>query len=383
MTTTHLTCHQCGQDHDPISLRPGEKALCCRCDTLLARGTRFGTDAPLAFAVTGLILAIPAMSLPFLGAEKLGDARTSLLLTGVAALWRHDMVSLSILVLFLGAILPVALLVTLIALHLPTRLGREVRAEAALTRVADFFRQWSIPEVQVLATLVALAKLGSLVTVSIGAGFWCYCAMTLAMLIAQHGFAFGAEDPSESDTHGARVQAAAARNSQEGFARSRSMCLALGLTAAVMLIPANLLPVLETETTGRDRVDTIYSGVKELAHQGLWPLAAIVFTASIVIPVLKLIGLTWLLVQAHRGPQRDSRRATKIYAAVNFIGRWSMLDVFLAALLLGLVQFGELATVIPRAGLIAFAAAVVLTVLATESFDPRQLWNNPATSQTP
>ena len=116
--------------------------------------------------------------------------------------------------------------------------------------------------------------------------------------------------------------------------------------------------------------------MKELFNQGLWPLALIVFIASIVIPILKLIGLTGLLIRAHRGPSNDSKTATKIYAAVNFIGRWSMLDVFLAALLLGLIQFGELATVVPRSGLIAFAAAVVLTVLATEAFDPRQLWTS-------
>ncbi len=157
--------------------------------------------------------------------------------------------------------------------------------------------------------------------------------------------------------------------------KSTSTAAALGLAAAVMLVPANLLPVLTTETYGQNRSDTIFSGAVELWQQGLWGIAVIVFTASILIPVLKLAGLGWLLLSAQRGASADARRLTRIHAALDFIGRWSMLDVFLAAFLMGLVHFGELSTVAPRSGIVAFAAAVVLTVLATQAFDPRVLWN--------
>jgi paraquat-inducible protein A len=149
---------------------------------------------------------------------------------------------------------------------------------------------------------------------------------------------------------------------------------ALSIAAAVMLVPANFLPVLSTQNAGRTRTDTIFSGVAELWRQDLWVLAAIVFVASIVIPVLKLAGLGWLLLQARRGAIRDARRLTRLYGALDFIGRWSMLDVFLVAFLSGLVRFGIFSTVEPRSGIIAFAIAVVLTVLATHAFDPRVLW---------
>lgn len=156
--------------------------------------------------------------------------------------------------------------------------------------------------------------------------------------------------------------------------RSSSTAAALALAAAAMLVPANLLPVLRTESSGSDRSDTILSGCVELWRQGLWAIALIVFTASILIPVLKLAGLGWLLLGARRGDPGQSRRLTRVYAALDFIGRWSMLDVFLAAFLTGLVQFGGLSSVTPRSGIVAFAAAVVLTVLATRAFDPRVLW---------
>jgi paraquat-inducible protein A len=158
---------------------------------------------------------------------------------------------------------------------------------------------------------------------------------------------------------------------------------ALALAAAVMLVPANLLPVLDTQISGVSRTDTIFSGTVQLWNQGLWVIAAIVFTASILIPVLKLTGLGWLLLSVHRGGAGDARRLTQLYVALDFIGRWSMLDVFLVGFLSGLVKFGALTTVAPRSGIVAFAIAVVLTVLATQLFDPRTLWRAPADASAP
>jgi paraquat-inducible protein A len=157
---------------------------------------------------------------------------------------------------------------------------------------------------------------------------------------------------------------------------------ALGLSAAIMLVPANLLPVLETDTSGSDRTDTIFSGVVQLWHHGLGAIAAIVFVASIVIPILKLIGLSYLILSTRNGPPKNPQRLTKVYSALDFIGRWSMLDVFLAAFLTGLVQFGALSTVQARSGIVAFASAVILTILATEAFDPKTLWQNQPTPAT-
>jgi paraquat-inducible protein A len=156
--------------------------------------------------------------------------------------------------------------------------------------------------------------------------------------------------------------------------RGTSSSAALTVAAALMLIPAQLLPVLSTETSGHYRSDTIFSGTVALWQQGLWVIAIIVFTASIAIPVLKLMGLGWLLWHARHPPPGSALQLTKIYAALDFIGRWSMLDVFLAAFLTGLVQFGGLSTVTARGGIVAFAAAVVLTVLATRALDPRIFW---------
>jgi paraquat-inducible protein A len=116
--------------------------------------------------------------------------------------------------------------------------------------------------------------------------------------------------------------------------------------------------------------------VLQLWDDDLFALAAIVFTASFLVPLLKLVGLARLLWAARR-PAADRRRTRallRLYGAIDFIGRWSMLDVFLVAFLCGAVRFGALASVQPRPGVAAFAAVVVLTMLATHAFDPRLLW---------
>jgi paraquat-inducible protein A len=158
---------------------------------------------------------------------------------------------------------------------------------------------------------------------------------------------------------------------------------AFSVAAAVMLVPANFLPILTTQSSGRSRTDTIFSGIIELWRQDLGAIAAIVFVASIVIPILKLAGLGWLIFKAHRGAGRDARRLTRLYAGLDFIGRWSMLDVFLVAFLSGVVRFGAFSNVEPRSGIVAFAIAVVLTVLATHAFDPRILWRERSTPSLP
>ena len=160
-----------------------------------------------------------------------------------------------------------------------------------------------------------------------------------------------------------------AQNSSQSPAPDFSRSLAFTLAAAIMLVPANLLPILISNTGGVPRIDTIYSGIVGLVESGLWPLALIVAIASLLIPFIKLAGLLVLVFAARRGPSPYARPLTRLYAVLDFIGRWSMLDVFLVAFLTSAVRFGALSTVQPGIGIAAFAAAVVLTILATHAFD--------------
>ena len=177
-----------------------------RCGTVLERGGRLGPDAALVFSLTGLMLALPAFQLPFVRAGKLGDERTCLLFTGVQSLWEGGFRTLAVLIALCGALLPLVLLVVLAALHTTNRLGWPKTNLGHLVRMARILEHWAIPEVQVLAVLVAISKLGRFVEITLGPGFWCYCAMALALLIAQrHSAADATGAPPAGGGSGAAV----------------------------------------------------------------------------------------------------------------------------------------------------------------------------------
>jgi len=148
---------------------------------------------------------------------------------------------------------------------------------------------------------------------------------------------------------------------------------ALVMSAALLYVPANLLPVMHTFFSEDD--DTIMSGVLSLIQEGSWPLALLVFAASIVIPLLKLVALGWLLLSVARKSPGHALQRSRLFRLVEFIGRWSMLDVFAIALLVALVQIRSLATIHAGIGALAFGGVVVLTMLAAQSFDERLLWD--------
>ena len=150
---------------------------------------------------------------------------------------------------------------------------------------------------------------------------------------------------------------------------------ALLIAAYILIVPANLLPVMISGSLFGSETDTIMSGVVYLWVDGSWPLAAILFIASIAVPFSKLIALTYLLVSVQRRSVLVPRQRTRLYRVLEFVGRWSMIDIYVAALLTALVQFGGLMSIRAGPGAIAFGAVVVLTMFAAENFDPRLIWD--------
>jgi paraquat-inducible protein A len=150
---------------------------------------------------------------------------------------------------------------------------------------------------------------------------------------------------------------------------------ALLIAAGLLYVPANTLPVMDTHSLFNAQRDTIMSGVIYLWNSGSWEIAVIVFFASIVIPLLKLVVLGYLVVSVQRGSRVPPLRRARLYRLLASIGRWSMLDIYVVAILVSLVRIETLAVITAGAGTLCFGAVVVLTMLATLSFDPRLLWD--------
>ena len=157
---------------------------------------------------------------------------------------------------------------------------------------------------------------------------------------------------------------------------SISRALAFLIAAVILYIPANILPVMTTSTILGTESDTIMNGVMVLIETGSWPPGALVFFASIVVPLMKIASLFILIYCAHKKSQWAPMQRTKLYRMVEFVGRWSMLDIYVVTLLAGLVQIQSLANIKPEGGAIAFGAVVVLTMLSAASFDSRLIWDN-------
>ena len=147
------------------------------------------------------------------------------------------------------------------------------------------------------------------------------------------------------------------------------------LAAAICYVPANLLPVMTTRTIRYDEPNTVIGGVLYFYNTGSWELALIVLVASVVIPLGKLASLAYLLVSVQRGSTARSAERTRLFRMLKIIGRWSMLDVFVVAFVVALIQFQPLMSVVPGPGVLFFAAVVILTIFAADSFDPRLIWD--------
>ena len=152
--------------------------------------------------------------------------------------------------------------------------------------------------------------------------------------------------------------------------------LALLLTSAILYIPANLLPIMTVNSLGQGSPSTIMAGVIELVQHGMIPIAAVVFVASILVPTFKLVGIALLLFSVQRHQPLSARQRIIMYRFIEFIGRWSMLDIFVIAILVAVVNFGRIASIEANLGAVAFASVVVITMLAAVTFDPRLIWDN-------
>ncbi|HEV2441684.1 MAG TPA: paraquat-inducible protein A [Steroidobacteraceae bacterium] len=389
-------------------------AECRRCARLLAGPATGRIEAPLALALAALLLLIPATVEPLLSVASHGAARTCWLSTGIAGLWQEGFESLAVIVGAFCLAFPYIYLTAMIAILAALRLRARAYLGSAFRWILRV-RPWMMLEIFLVGCFVAYSRLRLVVGVEVLAGGWCLMAATGALLLAltqldertvwealpvrrarqarRHdaGWRGGRPVPERDDP--VRAIACTVCELLVTGAHSGDDCSRCGATlhdrkpyafrvtaalvaaAFLLYVPANALPVLTLVSFGNEQSNTIITGVLELIHNRLWPLALIVFLASIVVPLLKLCGLTWMLLATlQRSPRRLIER-TRFFRLIDTVGSWSNIDVFVASVLVGLLQFGAIAQARAGAGLTAFAAVVILTMIATRTFDTRLMWD--------
>jgi paraquat-inducible protein A len=354
-----------------------------------------------ALVITAVVLLAIMCLTNLMSVEKAGIRRAANLFSGPEELVRRNMGELAAVVIFLTVVAPACRLMAMI--YVLTR-SREADPPHHLRRVfafAEQLRLWSMIEVFVFGVFVAYVKLGDLVTIGLATGV--YALMALTVVLVWIDSALDCEmiwerlapktvlAPSPDATNGlACCEVCGLVSASQHETRQCSRCgsalhlrkpnsiartWALVIAAAILYVPANYYPVLTVMQLGAGMPSTILGGVEELLSDGQYPLAALVFFASILVPMLKLVGLTIMLIATQAGQVGWLRDRTRLYHFVRFIGRWSMIDIFMESLLGALVAFGSVITIQPGVGALAFCAVVILTMFAAETFDPRLMWD--------
>jgi paraquat-inducible protein A len=382
---------------------------CCRCDATLRKRQRVepakSIEHTLALVITALVLLIISNVYPIVQVEAEGHEMAATLFGCVKYLFSNEMEFLAGLVFLTTIGAPLIQLTGLLYILLPVNFNRIPPYAPQIYRLVRIITSWSMLEVLMLGILVSVVKLSAMATVVPSITLW-----TFALLMI-----FIAAILSDLDTEmlweqiSPRISAVGLEKIKRGaqltnchnchllctvnpvhdtccprcnaaihFRKPGSLtrCTALVIAALVLYIPANLLPVMVVTSLGNTEGDTIISGVIYLATNGDLPLAIILFIASICVPTIKLIVLSLLLITVHFKSQWRPKERTHLYRLTEFIGRWSMVDIFVDTLMAALIQIQGLMVIEVGVGAVAFGAVVVLTMLAAMAFDPRLIWDN-------
>ena len=376
---------------------------CAVCRSELERTTGRSLDAGLACAAATFLLLFPANLLPFLTTSILGASRHSRLASSAVAMWRDGWAPLGIVIALFVIVLPFVRFGLLTAVLGSLRLSRNYRWQGRAFRLSNGLQQWAMLDVFLLGLWVSYERLHATIAVDVGVGAQCFIAAGVLTLLVRATLDKAAvwrligEDTAPGAGGAAEVVSCLACNRLEPIAHAGRPCgrcaqklesrepeavvRAAALTAAGVLlyIPANVYAIATLPIGLKSVQYNVLEGVKDLAQAGLLGLALLVFTASFAIPFLKLAGLSWCVASVLRRSPNRLRAKTRVYRIVEEIGRWSMVDPFVIACFVPVMQYNTLIYGRAEPAAPFFTGVVVLTMIAARAFDPRLMWDAAAT----
>jgi len=403
-----IACHECDLIHSIQPVPAGGKAFCIRCGAFLYKHVPNSLDRALALNLSALLLFIMANAFPFISLKASGRMEMNVFVSGAVALYRLGMGELGLLVLLTSFLFPVLIIAGMLHILIPLKLGYRPWKLAPVYRMVRSLMPWSLISVFMLGVLISIVKLLDLATVIPGISLYSYVGLMILTaaahanmdpwviwppgrlgpmgkasgstaaergLVSCHtcGLLFPKTGHGEHD-HWDCSRCGAPLHPRKLNSVARTW--ALIVTAALLYIPANVYPVMTVIRFGQGDPSTILAGVVHLIEGGMYGLAMLIFFASVVVPVLKLTVLSFLLITVQKRSSWRSRDRTHLFRVTEGVGAWSMVDIYVVAILVGLVNFGALTTIRPGIGATFFGAVVVTTMFAAHSFDPRLIWDN-------
>ncbi len=397
-------CEECGWVNHMPKLSAGQLARCERCGHALVKWPKNVLDKLISFGSSAVLMLILAVSFDFLGFSVKGNGLRITLPETATTLIGHDYRILAALLCLALFVIPLCYLLSVVYLSAGLKLKLRMPGSAFLSHLLTALQPWLMVDVFLAGALVSLVKLSETADISLGPSFWALCAYALLLLktaslldrrwlwrqIRGKAPAFEHLKPAPARS----LSVSGCRSCGAVVPREHVMCgrcgrkvhgrspaglqpaIALLLAAAVMYVPANMFPVMKTVFLGDTDPSTIVGGVILFWRSGSYPVAVIIFAASVLIPLAKIISLLWLCRQCRRPVKTMPKQKAGLFFITDVIGRWSMIDVFVVAVLAGLVRLGSLMSMVPGPAALSFAAVVILTMLAAMYFDPSMLWDS-------
>ncbi len=378
-------------------LSAGATAECERCDTTLERTAGRSAGAALALAGAAFALFLPGNVLPAMRSELLGAAVESRPIDGAYAYFSDGWPIMAALVAVFVVIVPMLRAAMLVAVLGALRLGvREREWQGRLFRVAEALRGWSMAQVFLAAGAVTYSRVSAQLDVEVLPGGWCFVAGTVLLMVAEASLdrrrvwtAIRADAVVSPDTPAVGCSAClmvlpaeregepcprCARTLHAAKPDSLQRTTALTLASVFLLYPAYALPMVVSVQPNGVMERTILDGVAELFDRGFWYLGVLVFLVSVGIPAMKLVALTWLTLSVRFPHWRALRLRTRVHRFVDEINHWSFVDPFIVALNAAMMAYPGIVSVQAGAGALPFALVVVLTMIASRTFDARLMW---------
>lgn len=365
-----IVCHECDLSVALPLLENRQKALCPRCGFQLTQKNTAAHERIIAFGLSALIFLLLSIPFEFLAFSAQGQGQSINILNSIEILAEQDYAALAIIQLLAIIVLPSLILLGLLYILVPIQFNLiPYKADTVLKWVYRLI-PWSMAEIFLVGVLVSLIKISSMADIRLGLSFYAYIGFTICMTVAL----------LHLDKHQlTAVVGETKQDSQNKLTAKESIqrTWALLVTSVILYVPANLLPIMHTRLLGNEDPSTILGGVVLLWQMGSYPIAVVIFIASVFVPVGKLLILIWLNYSVQKGFDGKHNERIFWYRVTEFIGRWSMVDVFVVAILVSLIQLGNTMSIYPGHAALAFCGVVILTMLAAMSFDSKLIWSKP------
>ena len=401
-----VSCQHCAALHERTPLAPGATAACVRCGYTLYRQSTLSLDGWIALVIGTIVVFAIANYFPIVTLQIAGFVTHASLPSALYLTWQNGHQTLAVMTGMFSFWMPLTQLLCLLWALLAVRLHRVPKDFSYGMRLLGYVGHWSMVPVFMLGILVALVKFAGMAHVTLEPGIWAFAILTFlitgisrmtarrlwilaedAGLVEQTRLVGNHQDKLASCHACGYMQPLASEDQPEPCKRcgtsvhfrkpdQTARVWALIITAWVAYIPANILPVMRIRTAVSDSEHTILGGVIELWNYGSWDLALVVFVASVVVPMTKLLALMVLMMRRRWQGQQVQRQRTRLYELVEFIGQWSMLDVFVVILMSAMLDFPGISQVLAGPAAVSFGLVVIFTMLAAMSYDPRGGWDN-------